>query len=72
MLAEDGSDEEAIRQQLDGVLQTARTRGDVVVIGHATPALAAALRSAIPAFAAAGVELVPVSTVVADQSLSSH
>jgi len=72
MLPEDSSDEETIRKQLDGVLQTARTRGDVVVVGHATPALAAALQSAIPAFAAAGVELVPVSTVVADQSLSSH
>ena len=72
VLLEGSSDEEAIRKQLDGVLQTARTRGDAVVIGHATPALAVALRSATPAFAAAGVELVAASTVVADRSLSSH
>jgi polysaccharide deacetylase 2 family uncharacterized protein YibQ len=68
----DSGDEETIRRQLDAVLQTARTRGDAVVIGHATAALAAALRSAVPAFAAAGVELVPASTVVADRSLSRH
>jgi polysaccharide deacetylase 2 family uncharacterized protein YibQ len=76
-LSDDNSDEDGIRKQLDGILHSARTRGEAVVVGHATPALAAALQSAIPAFAAAGVELVPVSTVVADQqvadqSLSSH
>jgi polysaccharide deacetylase 2 family uncharacterized protein YibQ len=68
----DGSDEENLHKQLDEVLQTARIRGDVIAVGGASPALAAALRSAIPAFAAAGVDLVPASTVVADRSLASH
>jgi len=72
LLLGDSGDEETIRRQLDAALQTARTRGAAVVIGHATPALAAALRSAVPAFAAAGVELVPASTVVVDRSLSRH
>jgi polysaccharide deacetylase 2 family uncharacterized protein YibQ len=71
-LSDDNSDEDSIRKQLDGVLRAARMHGDVVVVGDATSALVAAVRSAIPAFAAAGVELVPVSTVVAEQSLSSH
>jgi polysaccharide deacetylase 2 family uncharacterized protein YibQ len=70
VLLEDSSEEEGIGKQLDNVLQTARTRGDTVAVGHATPALAAALRSAVPEFAAAGVELVPASTVVEDRSLS--
>jgi len=72
VLLEDSSEEEAVRKQLDNVLQTARTRGDTVAVGHATPALAAALRSAVPEFAAAGVELVPASTIVEDRSLSRH
>jgi polysaccharide deacetylase 2 family uncharacterized protein YibQ len=71
VLLDDSGDEETIRKQLDGGLQAARIHGDAVVVGHATPALAAALRSAISAFAAAGVDLVPASTVVADRSLSS-
>jgi polysaccharide deacetylase 2 family uncharacterized protein YibQ len=69
---DDDSDEESLHKQLEAVLQTARIRGDVVAVGGASPALAAALRSAIPAFAAAGVDLVPASTVVADRSLASH
>jgi uncharacterized protein len=72
VLLEDSSEEEAVRKQLDNVLQTARTRGDTVAVGHATSALAAALRSAVPEFAAAGVELVPASTIVEDRSLSRH
>ena len=72
VLLEDSSEEEGIRKQLDDLLQTARTRGDTVAVGHATPPLAAALRSVVPEFAAAGVELVPASTVVEDRSLSRH
>lgn len=72
VLLEDSSEEEAVRKQLANVLQAARTRGDTVAVGHATPALAAALRSAVPEFAAAGVELVPASTIVEDRSLSRH
>jgi polysaccharide deacetylase 2 family uncharacterized protein YibQ len=72
VLLDDTSEEEAVRKQLDNVLQTTHTRGDTVAVGHATPALAAALRAVVPEFAAAGVELVPASTVVEDRSLSRH
>lgn len=66
----DSGDEQRLRDQLDEILQAARTRGDVVAIGHATPALASALQAALPAFAAAEVELVPASKMLADRSLS--
>ncbi len=62
----------ALAPQIETLLQTARTQGDAVAVGHASPALAAALDSALSGFAAAGVEVAPVSVIVADRSLSPH
>jgi polysaccharide deacetylase 2 family uncharacterized protein YibQ len=70
LFLDDADDPTAIRAQLDGLLQLARTRGDAIGIGHGRPATLAALRAAVPGFAAAGVDIVSVSTVVTVQSLS--
>jgi polysaccharide deacetylase 2 family uncharacterized protein YibQ len=67
---DDTDDEAAIRAQLDALLNQARTRGDAIAIGHPRPATVAALQAAVPGFAAAGVDVVPVSALVAGESLS--
>jgi polysaccharide deacetylase 2 family uncharacterized protein YibQ len=70
LFLDDTDDDQAIRRQLDRLVQLAHSRGDVIAIGHPRPATLAALQAALPGFAAADVDLVPVSTIVADQSLS--
>lgn len=70
LFLDETDDEQAIRSQLHTLLQLARTRGDVIAIAHPRPATLAALQTAVPGFAAADVDLVSVSTIVADQSLS--
>jgi polysaccharide deacetylase 2 family uncharacterized protein YibQ len=72
LFLDDTDEEAAIARQLDTLLQLARTRGDVIGIGHARPATLAALQVAVPGFAAAGVDLVPVSTIVMQRSLSGR
>jgi polysaccharide deacetylase 2 family uncharacterized protein YibQ len=66
----DTDDEQVIQNELQAVVETARTRGDTIATGHATQATLVTLRAAIPTFAAAGVDVVPASTVVRDRSLS--
>ena len=61
-------DEQAVRSQLQALLTTARTRGDAIAIGHPRPHTAAALQAGIADFAAAGVDIVPASTIVTSQS----
>ena len=70
MFLDDTNDEQATTTQLDALLQLAQRRGDVIGIAHPRPATVTALRALLPSFAEAGVDLVPVSTVVRDQSLS--
>lgn len=65
---DDTDDEASIRSQVDRIVAVAQTRGDVVAIGHARPATIAVLQSALPGFAAAGVDVVPVATLLADAS----
>ena len=67
---DDSDEEDAIRTAVATVVTLARTRGDVIAIGHPRPNTLAVLRDALPSFADAGIELVPVSTIVAEQSLS--
>ncbi|MFQ5666277.1 MAG: divergent polysaccharide deacetylase family protein [Candidatus Binatia bacterium] len=70
LFLDDRDEEAAIAGRLRALRSLARTRGDVIAIGHARAATLAALRTAVPRFRAAGVEIVPVSTIIADQSLS--
>ncbi|MFI5396888.1 MAG: divergent polysaccharide deacetylase family protein [Candidatus Binatia bacterium] len=70
VVLDDTDDEQVIQNELRAVVEAARTRGDTIATGHATQAALAALRAVVPAFAAAGVDLVPASTVVRDRSLS--
>lgn len=65
---DDVPDEAAVRAQIAVLLRLARDRGDAIAIGHPRPATLAALQAAVPQFATAGVEVVPVSTVVADEA----
>lgn len=69
---DDNDDEAAIRAQIESLPKLARQQGDVIAIGHARAATAAALQAALPAFAAAGVQVVPASTVIADLALARH
>ncbi len=64
---DDTDDEQGIRDQLDALLKTAHTHDDTIAIGHPRPATLAALQSAVPGFAAAGVDIVPVSSIITDQ-----
>lgn len=67
---DDSDDESAIRSQIESLPKLAREQGDVIAIGHARPATVAALQAALPSFAAAGVQVVSASTVIADLSLA--
>ena len=61
---DDVDDEAAVREQLRTLLALARTRGDGIAIGHPRPATLNALRAALPDFAAADVDIVPLSTLI--------
>ncbi len=63
---DDTDEEPAIRAQMESVSALARRHGAVIAIGHARAATAAALHAALPRVAAAGVEVVPASTIAAD------
>jgi polysaccharide deacetylase 2 family uncharacterized protein YibQ len=67
---DDTDDESAIRSQIESLPKLAREQGDVIAIGHARPATVAALQAALPTFAAADVQVVSASTVMADLSLA--
>ncbi|HVO25828.1 MAG TPA: divergent polysaccharide deacetylase family protein [Candidatus Margulisiibacteriota bacterium] len=67
---DDTDDESAIRSQIEALPKLAREQGDVIAIGHPRPATVAALQAALPGFAAAGVQIVSASTVIADLSLA--
>jgi len=67
---DDTDEEAAIREQLQSALQLARVRGRAIAIGHPRQATLAALQATLGDFAAAGVDLVPVSALVAERSLS--
>ncbi len=67
---DDTDEEHAIATQLHTVLELAQSRGDMIAIGHARPATVAALRTALPGFSAAGIDIVSASTIVGARSLS--
>jgi polysaccharide deacetylase 2 family uncharacterized protein YibQ len=69
---DDTDDESAIRAQIESLPKLARQQGDVIAIGHARAATAAALQAMLPSVAGAGVQVVPASTVIADLSLARH
>ena len=70
LFLDDVDDEAAVRDQLHTLAELARTRGDAIAIGHPRPATVAALRAALPEFAGAGIDIVPVSAIVTPPSLS--
>lgn len=70
LFLDDTDDQQAIATQLDALLQLAQHRGDAIGIGHPRPATLAALQATVPSFAEAGIDIVPVSTIVHDQSLA--
>jgi polysaccharide deacetylase 2 family uncharacterized protein YibQ len=61
---DDVDDEAAVHTQLQELLALARTRGDVIAVGHPRPATVAALRAVLPDFAAAHIDIVPLSAIV--------
>jgi polysaccharide deacetylase 2 family uncharacterized protein YibQ len=63
---DDTDEEPAIRAQIESLPALARRHGGVIAIGHARPATAAALQATLPRLAAAGVEVVPASTIASD------
>jgi polysaccharide deacetylase 2 family uncharacterized protein YibQ len=65
-------DERTIAAQVGALVEIARARGDAIAIVHPGAATAAGLTAAVPAFAAAHVDLVPVSMIVLNASLSKH
>ncbi|HVM98012.1 MAG TPA: divergent polysaccharide deacetylase family protein, partial [Candidatus Acidoferrales bacterium] len=67
---DDNADEAALRKQLATVREQARLRGSVVVGALARPALIAALRAELPAFANEQVEVVSLSETMAPSALS--
>ena len=70
LVLDEVDEEPAIRTQLDALLKLARTRGDAIAIAHARPHTLTAVRAAVPGFAAAGVDVVPISAIVTSHSLS--
>jgi polysaccharide deacetylase 2 family uncharacterized protein YibQ len=70
LFLDDVDDDAAVREQLHTLLTLARTRGDVIAIGHPRPTTVAALRAVLPDFADAQIDFVPLSVMVNDQSLS--
>lgn len=72
LFLDDTDDETAIRSQIESLPKLARQQGDVIAIGHARAATAAALQAALPGFGGAGLQVVPASTVIADLSLARH
>ncbi len=72
LFLDDTDTPEAIRAQVDTLLDLTRTRPVLIAIGHPRPATVAALRDALPRLAAAQVDVVPVSMLLADASLSAR
>jgi polysaccharide deacetylase 2 family uncharacterized protein YibQ len=72
LFLDDTDTPEAIRAQVDTLLDLARTRPTLIAIGHPRPATIAALREALPRLAAAQIDVVPVSAILADTSLSGR
>lgn len=70
LFLDDVDDDAEIRNQLRTLLTLARVRGDVIAIGHPRAATIGALRAVFPEFADAHVDLVPLSAIVNDPSLS--
>ena len=64
VVLEAGDEEGEMRRQLEGVLAMARTRGQAIAVVPPLPSTVAALQSVLPAVAATGIDLVPVSTIV--------
>lgn len=62
-----GASPEAMRLALESTIPLAQTRGDVIVVGHAEPALFEALRQALPQLQAAHIQVVPLSRLAADR-----
>lgn len=58
-------DQDAMRTQIEELPRLARTEGRVIAIAHARATTVAALQGALPRLKAAGVEIVPVSTFIA-------
>src|SRR5579884_3603017 len=58
------NDERYVRSQLLTLLRIAQTRGEAIAIGHVGKVTASVLRSMLPLFDEAGVQLVPVSELV--------
>jgi len=63
-LDNDSNNPEAIRKQLDELVETARKNGKAVGIGHPHPATLSTLRKWVAETDALGVELVPVSKLM--------
>jgi hypothetical protein len=70
LFLDDTDEESAIRAQIESLPKLARQLGDVIAIGHARAATAAALQAALPSLSGAGVQVVAASTVIADVSLA--
>jgi hypothetical protein len=61
-----------IRAQFDHLAQLARTGGDVIAIGHPRPNTLDVLTEVVPRLESSGVQVVPVSTLMADEFLSGR
>jgi len=61
---DDIDDDAAVRDQLHTLLTVARTRGEVIAIGHPRPATLTALQAVLPEFAESHVDIAPLSAIV--------
>jgi polysaccharide deacetylase 2 family uncharacterized protein YibQ len=71
VMLDDVPAEAAVRDQLAALLQQARERGSAIGVGHPQPMTATALKAVLPEWRAAGVELLPISTLIQAGTLAS-
>ncbi|MCK6555550.1 divergent polysaccharide deacetylase family protein [Candidatus Binatia bacterium] len=70
MVVHETQDEQAISTQFEKLRQIAQARGNALVILRAGPATVTALRAALTDLTAAGIEIVPASSIIFDRFLS--
>lgn len=70
IVLDDASHPQDVSLQVDSMITLIRTRGDIIAASRATPTALDALRAALPRLSSTGIEVVPLSTLLADRSFT--